>query len=157
MEETHYLGDIKEMILPDEISKIITGELKEVFPYIKDVKLEGTMKYLYSTPFVRKLVWKPQKVNLTLYIDKSFEEEVKKEQSEFYDFEKEEFLPDSSEKIGKYINKFFQPWTFLIRYGLHPLITIYGIDEKKWPIKTIRILSENLSIGIITNHSAANN
>ena len=106
MEETHYLGDTKEMILPDEISKILTGELQEVFPYIKDVELQGTMKYLYSTPFVRKLVWKPQKVTLTLYIDKSFEEEVKKEQSEFYDFEKEEYLPDSSGKISKYINKF---------------------------------------------------
>ena len=64
------------------------------------------MKYLYSTPFVRKLVWKPKKVTLTLYIDKSFEEEVKKEQSEFYDFEKEEFLPNSSQKISNYINKF---------------------------------------------------
>ena len=76
MEETHYLGDIKDVTLPDEISKILTGELQEVFPYIKDVKLEGTMKYLFSTPFVRKLVWKPKKVTLTLYIDKSFEEEV---------------------------------------------------------------------------------
>ena len=78
MEETHYLGDIKDVTLPDEISKILTGELQEVFPYIKDVKLEGTMKYLHSTPFVRKLVWKPKKVTLTLYIDKSFEEVQKK-------------------------------------------------------------------------------
>ena len=130
MEETHYLGDTKQMILPDELGKIILEELQEVFPYIKDVKLEGDMKYLYSTPFVRKLVWKPKQVTLTLYIDKSFEDEVKEEQSEFYDFEKEEYLPNSSEKISKYINKFFQPWTFLARYKLHPLITVYGIDEK---------------------------
>lgn len=130
MEETHYLGDTKKMILPDEIGKIMLDELQEVFPYIKDIKLEGDMKYLHSTPFVRKLVWKPQNVTLTLYIDKSFEEEVKKEQSEFYDFEKEEYLPDSSGKISNYINKFFQPWAFLIRYGLHPLLTAYGIDTK---------------------------
>ena len=130
MEETHYLGDIKDVTLPDEISKILTGELQEVFPYIKDVKLEGTMKYLYSTPFVRKLVWKPKKVTLTLYIDKSFEEEVKKEQSEFYDFEKEKFLPNSSQKISNYINKFFQPWAFLNRYKIHPLVTFYDEGEK---------------------------
>lgn len=130
MEETAYLGDVKDMSTPDELNKIILSELQEEFPYIKDIKIDGTVKYLRATPFVPTLVWKPKKVTLTLYIDKSFEEKVKKEQSEFYDFEKEDFLPNSSEKINNYIHKFFKPWEFLLRYRLHPLLTYDNEKEK---------------------------
>jgi len=131
MVETAYLGDTKDMILPDEIKKIILSELQEVFPYIKDVKLEASMKYLRSTPFVDKLVWKPKKVSLSLYVDKSFENDIKKEQSEFYDFEKEEYRPNSHNEIDRYIDKFYEPWKFLFRYNLHPMMVKYYENETK--------------------------
>jgi hypothetical protein len=57
MEEKLKYGDIKKISLPDEISKIILVELQDVFPYIKDVKVDLESKWALQNPMTRSSDW----------------------------------------------------------------------------------------------------
>ena len=71
MEEKLKYGDIKKISLPDEISKIILVELQDVFPYIKDVKVDLESKWALQNPFTRSSDWETTKSVLTMYVDKT--------------------------------------------------------------------------------------
>ena len=87
MEDKLKYGDTKKIGLPDEINKIILGELQEVFPYIKDVKVDIESKWVLQNPITRSSDWETTKSVLNMYVDKSYEDEIRIEQSEFYDLE----------------------------------------------------------------------
>lgn len=83
-------------------------------------------------------------------------------------------LPNSEQIAEQLIKKWRKKYPFLIDWSAHyikgeiqldliirqPIEAladiqeqlISDVNEKKWPIKTLRILSENLSVGIIRNH-----
>ncbi len=124
MEDKLKYGDIKKVGLPDEINKIILGELQEVFPYIKDVKLTIESEWVLKNPITRSSGWKTIKSILTIYADKSYEDEIKSEQSEFYDFENQKIKDGKDRELTRYIDKFYNPWKWILQYNLLPELRI---------------------------------
>jgi hypothetical protein len=124
MEDKPKYGDTKNLEAPEEINKIILGELQEVFPYIKDVKLNIESEWVLKNPITRSSGWKTIKSILTIYADKSYEDEIKSEQSEFYDFENQKIKDGKDRELTRYIDKFYYPWKWILQYNLLPELRI---------------------------------
>ena len=124
MEDKLKYGDTKKIGLPDEINKIILGELQEVFPYIKDVKVDLESKWALQNPFTRSSDWETTKSVLNMYVDKSYEDEIRKEQSEFYDLENDKPIQGKDRELRRYIDNYYIPWLWILRYNLMPELKI---------------------------------
>jgi hypothetical protein len=124
MEDKIKYGDIKKVGLPDEINKIILGELQEVFPYIKDVKVDIESKWVLQNPITRSSDWETTKSVLNMYVDKSYEDEIRKEQSEFYDLENDKPIQGKDRELRRYIDNYYIPWLWILRYNLMPELKI---------------------------------
>jgi len=124
MEDKLKYGDIKKVGLPDEINKIILGELQEVFPYIKDVKVDIESKWTLQNPITRSSDWETTKSVLNMYVDKSYEDEIRREQSEFYDLENDKPIQGKYTELRKYIDNYYIPWLWILRYNLMPELKI---------------------------------
>ena len=124
MEDKIKYGDIKKVGLPDEINKIILGELQEVFPYIKDVKVDIESKWTLQNPITRSSDWETTKSVLNMYVDKSYEDEIRKEQSEFYDLENDKPIQGKDRELRRYIDNYYIPWLWILRYNLMPELKI---------------------------------
>ena len=124
MEDKLKYGDTKKIGLPDEINKIILGELQEVFPYIKDVKVDIESKWTLQNPITRSSDWETIKSVLTMYVDKSYEDEIRKEQSEFYDLENDKPIQGKDRELRRYIDNYYIPWLWILRYNLMPELKI---------------------------------
>jgi hypothetical protein len=121
-------GDTKKIGLPDEINKIILGELQEVFPYIKDVKVDLESKWALQNPITRSSDWETTKSVLTMYVDKSYEDEIRREQSEFYDLENDKPIQGKDRELRSYIDNYYGPWLWVMRYNLMPELKINLMD-----------------------------
>ena len=117
-------GDTKKIGLPDEINKIILGELQEVFPYIKDVKVDIESKWVLQNPITRSSDWETTKSVLNMYVDKSYEDEIRKEQLEFYDLENDKPIQGKDRELRRYIDNYYIPWLWILRYNLMPELKI---------------------------------
>lgn len=124
MEEKLKYGDIKKISLPDEISKIILVELQDVFPYIKDVKVDLESKWVLQNPITRSSDWETTKSVLNMYVDKSYEDEIRKEQLEFYDLENDKPIQGKDRELRRYIDNYYIPWLWVLRYNLMPELKI---------------------------------
>jgi hypothetical protein len=124
MEDKLKYGDTKKIGLPDEINKIILGELQEVFPYIKDVKVDIESKWVLQNPITRSSDWETTKSVLNMYVDKSYEDEIRKEQSEFYDLENDKPIQGKDRELRRYIDNYYIPWLWILRYNLMPELKI---------------------------------
>ena len=124
MEDKLKYGDIKKVGLPDEINKIILGELQEVFPYIKDVKVDIESKWVLQNPITRSSDWETTKSVLNMYVDKSYEDEIRKEQSELYDLENDKPIQGKDRELRRYIDNYYIPWLWILRYNLMPELKI---------------------------------
>jgi hypothetical protein len=124
MEDKLKYGDTKKIGLPDEINKIILGELQEVFPYIKDVKVDIESKWTLQNPITRSSDWETTKSVLNMYVDKSYEDEIRKEQSEFYDLENDKPIQGKDRELRRYIDNYYIPWLWILRYNLMPELKI---------------------------------
>jgi hypothetical protein len=124
MEDKLKYGDTKKIGLPDEINKIILGELQEVFPYIKDVKVDIESKWVLQNPITRSSDWETTKSVLNMYVDKSYEDEIKREQSEFYDLENDKPIQGKDRELRRYIDNYYVPWLWILRYNLMPELKI---------------------------------
>jgi hypothetical protein len=124
MEDKLKYGDTKKIGLPDEINKIILGELQEVFPYIKDVKVDIESKWVLQNPITRSSSWETTKSVLNMYVDKSYEDEIRKEQSEFYDLENDKPIQGKDRELRRYIDNYYIPWLWILRYNLMPELKI---------------------------------
>jgi hypothetical protein len=124
MEDKLKYGDTKKIGLPDEINKIILGELQEVFPYIKDVKVDLESKWVLQNPITRSSDWETTKSVLNMYVDKSYEDEIRKEQSEFYDLENDKPIQGKDRELRRYIDNYYIPWLWILRYNLMPELKI---------------------------------
>jgi hypothetical protein len=124
MEDKIKYGDIKKVGLPDEINKIILGELQEVFPYIKDVKVDIESKWVLQNPITRSSDWETTKSVLNMYVDKSYEDEIRKEQSELYDLENDKPIQGKDRELRRYIDNYYIPWLWILRYNLMPELKI---------------------------------
>jgi hypothetical protein len=110
MEDKLKYGDTKKIGLPDEINKIILGELQEVFPYIKDVKVDIESRWTLQNPITRSSSWETTKSVLNMYVDKSYEDEIRKEQLEFYDLENDKPIQGKDRELRRYIDNYYIPW-----------------------------------------------
>jgi len=124
MEDKIKYGDTKKIGLPDEINKIILGELQEVFPYIKDVKVDIESKWTLQNPITRSSDWETTKSVLNMYVDKSYEDEIRKEQSELYDLENDKPIQGKDRELRRYIDNYYIPWLWILRYNLMPELKI---------------------------------
>jgi hypothetical protein len=124
MEDKLKYGDTKKIGLPDEINKIILGELQEVFPYIKDVKVDIESRWTLQNPITRSSDWETTKSVLNMYVDKSYEDEIRKEQSEFYDLENDKPIQGKDRELRRYIDNYYIPWLWILRYNLMPELKI---------------------------------
>jgi hypothetical protein len=124
MEDKLKYGDTKKIGLPDEINKIILGELQEVFPYIKDVKVDIESKWVLQNPITRSSDWETTKSVLNMYVDKLYEDEIRKEQSEFYDLENDKPIQGKDRELRRYIDNYYIPWLWILRYNLMPELKI---------------------------------
>ena len=124
MEDKLKYGDTKKIGLPDEINKIILGELQEVFPYIKDVKVDIESKWVLQNPITRSSDWETTKSVLNMYVDKSYEDEIRKEQLEFYDLENDKPIQGKDRELRRYIDNYYIPWLWILRYNLMPELKI---------------------------------
>jgi hypothetical protein len=124
MEDKIKYGDIKKVGLPDEINKIILGELQEVFPYIKDVKVDIESRWTLQNPITRSSDWETTKSVLNMYVDKSYEDEIRKEQLEFYDLENDKPIQGKDRELRRYIDNYYIPWLWVLRYNLMPELKI---------------------------------
>jgi hypothetical protein len=121
-------GDTKKIGLPDEINKIILGELQEVFPYIKDVKVDIESRWTLQNPITRSSDWETTKSVLNMYVDKSYEDDIRKEQLEFYDLENDKPIQGKDRELRRYIDNYYIPWLWILRYNLMPELKINLID-----------------------------
>jgi hypothetical protein len=117
-------GDTKKIGLPDEINKIILGELQEVFPYIKDVKVDIESRWTLQNPITRSSDWETTKSVLNMYVDKSYEDDIRKEQLEFYDLENDKPIQGKDRELRRYIDNYYIPWLWILRYNLMPELKI---------------------------------
>ena len=124
MEDKLKYGDTKKIGLPDEINKIILGELQEVFPYIKDVKVDIESRWTLQNPITRSSDWETTKSVLNMYVDKSYEDEIRKEQLEFYDLENDKPIQGKDRELRRYIDNYYIPWLWILRYNLMPELKI---------------------------------
>ena len=124
MEDKLKYGDTKKIGLPDEINKIILGELQEVFPYIKDVKVNIESRWTLQNPITRSSSWETTKSVLNMYVDKSYEDEIRKEQSELYDLENDKPIQGKDRELRRYIDNYYIPWLWILRYNLMPELKI---------------------------------
>ena len=124
MEDKLKYGDTKKIGLPDEINKIILGELQEVFPYIKDVKVDIESKWVLQNPITRSSDWETTKSVLNMYVDKSYEDDIRKEQLEFYDLENDKPIQGKDRELRRYIDNYYIPWLWILRYNLMPELKI---------------------------------
>jgi hypothetical protein len=124
MEDKLKYGDTKKIGLPDEINKIILGELQEVFPYIKDVKVDIESRWTLQNPITRSSSWETTKSVLNMYVDKSYEDEIRKEQLEFYDLENDKPIQGKDRELRRYIDNYYIPWLWILRYNLMPELKI---------------------------------
>jgi hypothetical protein len=59
-----------------------------------------------------------------MYVDKSYEDEIRKEQSEFYDLENDKPIQGKDRELRRYIDNYYIPWLWILRYNLMPELKI---------------------------------
>ena len=63
-----------------------------------------------------------------MYVDKSYEDEIRKEQSEFYDLENDKPIQGKDRELRRYIDNYYIPWLWILRYNLMPELKINLMD-----------------------------
>lgn len=118
----------KVIVLSNEACNLILSELKETFPYIKKVELNYTINWTLQNLFTRSYNWEVSEINLNLFVDKSYEDEINEDTLEFYDYEKNEYIEGFEKKVDDFINKFYSPWEWILDFGIAPHITKKSIS-----------------------------